>query len=146
MARAQRAKRERLQGQNGLFGVVVDDGTPEEVPGPRGWSVTELLAAEKTALGFYITGHPLENYVDVLQGLKAAKSIELSTLRSGARISIGGIISDFNRGQQRRAIVLRFCVSRMKAAEPNACSGQNLSQAFCLVQNEAAVLITGRLE
>src|SRR6185369_3719182 len=62
LSRAQRAKRERIQGQSGLFG-----GLPEEIdyskelsPHAKGWNQTELLAAEKGAVGFYITGHPLE--------------------------------------------------------------------------------------
>src|SRR4030095_14827485 len=74
LARAQRAKRERLQGQNGLFGAVIADESPQKVPQAKGWTATVLLAAEKNALGFYITGHPLANYIDLLQSLKAAKS------------------------------------------------------------------------
>ena len=147
LARAQRAKRERLQGQNGLFGVVIDDGTPEEVPGARGWSVTELLAAEKLALGFYITGHPLENYVDLLQGLKAAKSIELSTLRGGARISIGGIVSDLQSRTTKKGD--RFALLRLEDESGGTkCVlwPETYRKHSGLVQNEAAVLITGRLE
>ena len=60
LSRAQRAKREKLMGQNGLFG-----GMPEEIdyanelsPTAKGWTSSEMLAAEKAALGFYITGHP----------------------------------------------------------------------------------------
>ncbi|MCA1575155.1 MAG: DNA polymerase III subunit alpha, partial [Acidobacteria bacterium] len=65
LARSLRAKRERLQGQNGLFAIVADDAGPaEELPcSPKPWTHTELLANEKAALGFYITGHPLGDYL-----------------------------------------------------------------------------------
>ena len=76
---SQRAKKERLLGQTGLFGSVPseNDFATEIPPNAKGWSTAELLAAEKAALGFYITGHPLEKHFDLLQSLKAVKSSEL---------------------------------------------------------------------
>jgi DNA polymerase-3 subunit alpha len=146
LSRAQRAKRERLQGQNGLFGTVLDC-TPEEVPAAKGWTVTELLAGEKTALGFYITGHPLENYVDLLQSLKACKSIELPNLRSGGRISIGGIISDFQSRTTKKGD--RFALLRLEdetGGTKCVLWPETYRKHSMFVLNEAAVLITGRLE
>ena len=96
LARAQRAKRERIQGQTGLFGSVPEEiDYANEVPrNAKGWTPAELLAAEKAALGFYITGHPLEKYLDLLEGVKATKSSDLSNIASGSRIVCGGIVSD----------------------------------------------------
>ena len=147
LARAQRAKRERLQGQNGLFGAVLDDGAPEEVPKAKGLTATELLAAEKAALGFYITGHPLENYVDLLHGLKSSKSIELPNLRSGTRISIGGIISDLQSRTTKKGD--RFALLRLEdetGGTKCVLWPETYRKHSSLVQNEAAVLISGRLE
>src|ERR1700746_3718738 len=53
-----------------------------------------MLAAEKAAVGFYITGHPLEDHQQLLQDLKAVKSSDLPNLSTGLRVSSGGIISD----------------------------------------------------
>ena len=96
LGRAQRAKRERIQGQTGLFGSVVEeiDYTNEVSRSAKGWTPAELLAAEKAALGFYITGHPLEKYLDLLEGVKASKSSDLPNMSSGIRIVCGGIIND----------------------------------------------------
>jgi DNA polymerase-3 subunit alpha len=96
LSRAQRAKRERIQGQSGLFGAVVEeiDYANEVSPNAKGWTQAELLAAEKTALGFYITGHPLEKYLELLESMKALKSSELPNLVSGTRIACGGIVND----------------------------------------------------
>jgi len=96
LSRAQRAKRERELGQNGLFGSFGDDSqVVDEVPRTaKGWTSTEMLAAEKAALGFYITGHPLEDYFDLMQSLKAVKSSDLPTLTSGNKVTCGGIVSD----------------------------------------------------
>jgi DNA polymerase III alpha subunit len=62
---------------------VENDFANEIPPNAKGWSTAELLAAEKAALGFYITGHPLEKHFDLLQSLKAVKSSELLTMTTG---------------------------------------------------------------
>src|ERR671926_429776 len=82
LSRAQRAKREKLMGQNGLFGAMPEeiDFANELPPNTKGWTSSEMLAAEKAALGFYITGHPLERYLDTLQSVKAVTSSELAEL------------------------------------------------------------------
>jgi DNA polymerase-3 subunit alpha len=79
-----------------LFGSVVEeiDYSNEVSPNARGWTPAELLAAEKAALGFYITGHPLEKYLDLLEAVKAAKSSDLPNMASGGRIVCGGIVND----------------------------------------------------
>ena len=53
-----------------------------------------FLAAEKAALGFYITGHPLEKHFDLLQSLKAVKSSELLTMTTGSRVVAGGVMGE----------------------------------------------------
>ncbi|MEP6635208.1 MAG: DNA polymerase III subunit alpha [Acidobacteriota bacterium] len=149
LARAQRAKRERLQGQNGLFAAAsIDAPYSEELP-PTAmpWTGPELLAAEKAALGFYITGHPLENYVDLLQRLKAAKSIDLPALRSGARITVGGIISDFQARTTRKGD--KFALIRIEdetGGTKCVLWPETYRKHSLLVQNELPVLIGGRLE
>src|SRR6476660_7429656 len=79
LSRAQRSKRERLIGQNGLFGAMPEeiDFANEISPTIKGWTATEMLAAEKAALSFYISGHPLERFLEVLQSVKAVGSAEL---------------------------------------------------------------------
>jgi len=149
LARSLRAKRERLQGQNGLFGVVADDAGPaEELPrSPTPWTHTELLANEKAALGFYITGHPLGDYIWLLQSLKAARSVELSGLVSGVRICIGGIISDLQPRTTKKGD--RFALLRLEdEAGGTKCVmwPETYRKYSAMLQNESPVLVTGRLE
>src|SRR6266550_3598722 len=66
IARSARARKAKALGQNDLFGA--DQGTnavaPANLPPAEPWTLTEMLAAEKKALGFYITGHPLDAHYD----------------------------------------------------------------------------------
>src|SRR5258708_24567065 len=58
LARAQRSRKDRLQGQNGLFGTEETDSSElDQMPAAAtAWTRTQLLVAEKNALGFFITG------------------------------------------------------------------------------------------
>jgi DNA polymerase-3 subunit alpha len=149
LARAQRAKRERLQGQTGLFGTVPDeiDYTNEIPPSAKGWSTAELLAAEKTALGFYITGHPLEKYLELLDGMKAVKSSELAHLTSGIRVVCGGIIGDLQIRTTKKGD--KFALLRLEdEAGGTKCVlwPEVYRKHATMLQNELASIIKGRLE
>jgi DNA polymerase-3 subunit alpha len=149
LARSLRAKRERLQGQNGLFAVVADEVAPvEEVPlSHKPWTHTVLLANEKAALGFYITGHPLGDYVVLLQNLRAARSLELAGLVSGGRICIGGIINDLQPRTTKKGD--RFALLRLEdEAGGTKCVlwPETYRKYSAMLQNESPVLVTGRLE
>ncbi len=149
LARGQRAKRERLQGQSGLFGALpAEEQCVDRLPATaKGWTHAELLAAERGALGFYITGHPLDRYLDLLQGLKTAKSVELPTLSGGSRISIGGIIGDLQLKTTKKGD--RFALLRLEdEAGGTKCVlwPETFRKYSALLQNENPALITGRLE
>jgi DNA polymerase-3 subunit alpha len=149
LARSQRAKRERLQGQNGLFAVVTDEtGLVEELPfSKKAWTHTELLANEKATLGFYITGHPLGDYIGLLQSLKAVRSIELTGLVSGSRICIGGIINDLQPRTTKKGD--RFALLRLEDdAGGTKCVvwPETYRKYSAVLLNESPVLVTGRLE
>lgn len=149
LSRAQRAKRDRLQGQSGLFG-----GTPEEIdftnelsPTAKGWTSSEMLAAEKATLGFYITGHPLERYLDLLQNLKAIGSAELAELNSGVRVTSGGIIGDVQIRTTKKGD--KFALFRLEdEAGSTKCVlwPEPYRKYSALVQNDSASIVIGRLE
>jgi DNA polymerase III subunit alpha len=148
LARAQRAKRERLQGQTGLFGGFEDTSFVEQpaTTGPA-WTQTQLLLAEKAALGFYVTAHPLESYLELLQASKALKSVDLPTLTSGSRVNVGGIISDLQPKTTKKGD--RFALLRLEdEAGGTKCVlwPETYRKYSSIVRNELPVLVTGRLE
>jgi DNA polymerase-3 subunit alpha len=111
------------------------------------WTRSQLLLAEKAALGFYVTAHPLGNYVDLLQASKAVKSLELPGLTSGVRISIGGIINDLQPRTTKKGD--RFALLRLEdEAGGTKCVlwPETYRKYSALVKNELPVLVSGRLE
>jgi DNA polymerase-3 subunit alpha len=148
LGRAQRAKRERLQGQSGLFGGFEEEGYVEQpVTNGPAWTRAQLLLAEKTALGFYVTAHPLGGYSEILQAAKALKSVELPGLTSGSRVTIGGIVSDFQPKTTKKGD--RFALMRLEdEAGGTKCVlwPETYRKYSTIVRNELPVLVTGRLE
>jgi len=53
--------------QNSLFGDSGEDLPVPRLPMPEVWLPTELLAQEHQAVGFYLSGHPLDDYVGPLK-------------------------------------------------------------------------------
>jgi DNA polymerase-3 subunit alpha len=105
MDRAQKLQRARESGQHGLFGGGSSPAAPSQVdvlPNVEEWTEHELLAAEYSTLGFYISGHPLDKYAGRLKDLTA---VELSTIegrRNGEDIVVAGIIVQTRPMRSRR--------------------------------------------
>jgi DNA polymerase III subunit alpha len=104
--RAQRSQRSKESGQHGLFGGASASQEPppppEILPEVTEWAEHELLSAEYSTLGFYISGHPLDKYAGRLSDLKA---IDLSTLegrRNGEELVVAGIIVQMRPMRSRR--------------------------------------------
>ncbi|MDB4959177.1 MAG: polymerase alpha subunit [Myxococcales bacterium] len=100
-------QRDRRSGQTNLFGLLsvpepikvngaATAGQGELYPEIEIWSHKQLLAFEKEALGFYVSGHPLDRYRGDLQRYASATT---SDFPAGAKNqgdhSIGGIVSQY---------------------------------------------------
>jgi len=138
-----------MLGQNGLFGSEPEDAGYVEHPASTGvpWTPSQSLLAERAALGFYITGHPLGAYSDLLQSSRAVKSVELPGLTSGSRISVGGIINDLQPRTTKKGD--RFALLRLEdeAGGTKCVLWPEVYRKYSiLLKNELPVLITGRLE
>ena len=64
LERARNASRDRERGQTNLFDLMAaDEPVVKSVyPVAEPWDLRELLKREKEALGFYVSGHPLDRY------------------------------------------------------------------------------------
>lgn len=149
LARAQRARRNKLQGQDGLFGNdETDDAGLDQLPaGAPAWTRTQLLAAEKAALGFYVTSHPLEEYGELLRQIGAVRSSDLPSLVSGSRVSVGGIVSDLQARTTKKGD--RFALFRIEdefGGTKCVAWPEIYRKHSATLQPELAALITGRLE
>jgi DNA polymerase III subunit alpha len=99
MEAGQRAQRARAEGQGSLFEGLGGGAATGAVTGSGAaaipeWPAEQLLAYEKEALGFYLSGHPLERYRHVARTLGAASATDLTARPVGARLTLLGSLSE----------------------------------------------------
>ena len=101
-SRAEGAKK-HADWKSGAISLFGDDDliAIEKPSDARAGSVKEILAWEKETLGFYITGHPLDDFREKFSNLTASKDI-LDGKFSGKRVKVGGIITDVRRLTTKR--------------------------------------------
>ncbi|HEV8589872.1 MAG TPA: OB-fold nucleic acid binding domain-containing protein, partial [Pyrinomonadaceae bacterium] len=149
LASATRAKKARALGQDDLFGTapapppiaatIRADVTP--------WTLGEMLAAEKKALGFYITAHPLDDYSEVISKLGASSSIELPAIETGGRARVAGLIKDLQLRTTKKGD--RFALFQLEEhAGTVKCVAwpEPFRKHGGVIRAEAVVLVTGRVE
>ena len=103
--RAQKLQRARESGQHGLFGggsAASAAPPPEILPDVEEWPEHELLGAEYSTLGFYISGHPLDKYAGRLQDLGATELSTMESRRNNEEIVVAGIIVQARPMRSRR--------------------------------------------
>ena len=69
LATAQRTQAAAASGQTELFGDCVAP-EPIKIPDVHGWLPAERLQREYDAVGFFLTGHPLDDYAGILESLQ----------------------------------------------------------------------------
>lgn len=98
-------KKTSIEGQMSLFDFVGEEEKKDfqiQFPDVGEYTKEELLAFEKEVLGVYISGHPLEAYLELWEKNVTAKSSDFAVeeetgqaaIRDGAYVTIGGMITD----------------------------------------------------
>ena len=106
----QRVQKERLDPQIGLFDGTVN---PQVINAPtlaeiEEWSENQRLAFEKESLGFYISGHPLKRFEDLLDKFTNANAITIKELKNGGAVRIGGLIRNTKIIKTKRGDLMAF--------------------------------------
>ena len=85
---------QRESAQVSLFGEAGDDLPEPRLSPVDDWLPNERLAEEQTAIGFYLSGHPLDDYAQALKrkGLMTLAEIQEKAEAEGAAIARVGVI------------------------------------------------------
>lgn len=120
MDESAKEKKTAISGQMSLFDIAPPSATEAlqiKMPKLGEFEREDCLAFEKDVLGIYISGHPLENYVTLLDKNCTAVSTDFMideetgrvNVTDGAIYTVGGIASDINvkltKKQQQMAFV-----------------------------------------
>jgi DNA polymerase-3 subunit alpha len=103
MEAGSRALKDRKSGQSGLFATLMEEQAPAEHPLPKinDWTSAEKLAGEKETLGFFITGHPLNQYMDKVRELATHTTAQLEGLGKNTEVALCGILTGIQRRRSK---------------------------------------------
>jgi DNA polymerase III subunit alpha len=98
--RGRSASRDREAGQTNLFGLFqAHESAPEtnvaEYVRVEPWDLAETLKREKQALGFYVSGHPLDRYGVELSRFEAIAVKDLSTMDPWSKVRAAGTVEGY---------------------------------------------------
>ena len=91
-----RVQKEKNDPQLSLFGDPSGGGSRINVPvlpDVPEWEERHRLTLEKEVLGFYISGHPLHQYEDVLNGYATLTGLNMENAVEGAPVRFGGMVT-----------------------------------------------------
>ncbi len=100
----QGSNRRTARDAQALFGGSLFGGpeTPHEVEPEVEYTLKDRLTYEKEALGFYLTGHPLDAYREVIEALPLTRSSDLEHILDEEEVLMVGILLKVNRRRSRR--------------------------------------------
>ncbi|MFN8392639.1 MAG: DNA polymerase III subunit alpha [Bdellovibrionota bacterium] len=96
LKRAQKEREKSASNQIDLFGSAAPgEGELRPRNGKRinEWPVNIRLAHEKEALGFYLSGHPLEKFRNELSGLGTVTIRDVQKAADGANVTVAGVMT-----------------------------------------------------
>jgi DNA polymerase III subunit alpha len=94
-ATGQRVREERESAQASLFGAAEivrgGNGGANRLPDIPEWDEKYRLTCEKEAIGFFITGHPLDRYVADMKRFSNADTFSILEMREKSEVKICGV-------------------------------------------------------
>ncbi len=101
MAFAADRARDKAAGQGSLFDMLGGDEAEEacSVPVPEipEFDLQEILKSEKELLGFYVTGHPLDPYAELVRSFSSVPLRSLDELKDNTQIRVAGMVNTFTQ-------------------------------------------------
>lgn len=106
---AQRVSEHRRSRQASIFDAVREDASIEPpLPSVPVWTAADVLANEKAALGFYLSGHPLQSHAEALRLFSTIPLQDASTARDGTIVMLCGRLSNVKPYNDRRGGEMAF--------------------------------------
>ncbi len=148
---AQLRQDEREAGQHSLFdalgggdGAAASSRPEPQLPDVPRWPESERLAREKEILGFFISGHPLERFRDVMRAYADVNTASLRDRRD-ERVELACVVTSVSRmfGKRDGAEYGRVTVEDFHGTALVLCFGEAWEAAREVLVQDAPVLVRG---
>ncbi len=110
-AQAQSSQKAKVQGQMSFLDLLDDSEKYRQdikIPQVEEFSQRELLKMENEVLGFYISGHPLDQYKEYLRSKTTGDTSLFDDIADKKNVCLGGLISKVTLHQTRNGQLMAF--------------------------------------
>jgi DNA polymerase-3 subunit alpha len=151
LERGRSASRDRECGQTNLFGLfqqsdAKDDAAAEYVEGET-WDLSETLKREKAALGFYVSGHPLDRYGVELSRFDVTPARDLAAMDPWSKVRVAGTVEEYRERVFRTGGKLAFFVIEdLSGGIECKVRERELERYEAIVTSGEPVLVAGKLQ
>ena len=155
--RGARTQRDRAMGQSDLFGAFAASSAasdweterPELYTEPgsdaKPWTERQLLAEEKAALGFYISGHPLDRYAEDLARL-ATPMDALKDAGNFQEVEVVGVVTALKEWTTKNGSgrMAKITLEDLSGTLDGLCYASEYGQVEDLLKSDEPLLIKGK--
>ena len=153
MSRADTIRADKASGQINMFdlmgagGEAESETNDEDLPEVPLWPNSEMLAYEKFLLGFYITGHPLDDFSWEAETFATVKPEQVAECEEKSDVRCAGIITEwrkfFNRKGQPMA---SFRLEGLQGSVDTVLFGEAAQKYSDKLHDELPVIVAGSVK
>lgn len=144
---AQSAKKDKHNTQNSMFAMFGTAATRSVTyPNVPEWTDREKLDAERESIGFYLSGHPLDRYMDDVRKMGAIPTIDLTSQRNNSEALIAGTVASLKERKMKQGDG-RWAVVEIEDTFGKAevlCFAKVYEQAEQALKSNQPILVRGR--
>jgi DNA polymerase-3 subunit alpha len=147
MEMAASAQRDRQTGQARLFDMLGDKSgasAAHVLPDVSEWGERQLLAYEKESLGFYITGHPLAQYEELLGQYATADTAGLGNSNDRQEVRLGGVVAKIREITTKRGDRMGFVtLEDLKGSAEVVVFSDLYSETHPIIKGDQPIFVIG---
>ncbi|MDO9466696.1 MAG: DNA polymerase III subunit alpha, partial [Thiobacillus sp.] len=132
----------RSGGQVGLFGEALDGGGEDLIDVPA-WPEQEKLLQEKSALGYFFSGHPFTSYLAEVSGFAKRQLDSLEPSRDP--VMLAGIVVSLRTQMTRRGKMLILLLDDATAQVEVVIFNELYEQSRHLLKDDTLLVIEGKV-
>ncbi|HEV7873702.1 MAG TPA: DNA polymerase III subunit alpha, partial [Enterovirga sp.] len=99
---AQHAHEAKTGDISDMFGGMASPDVTLRIPAYENWPASERLRKEYEAVGFFLTGHPLDEYTEILPKLRVQRWSEFCRAVKNSGATVGRVVASVLDRQERR--------------------------------------------
>ena len=103
----EKKKEEKESGQFNLF-ASEKKPTPFIYKKHTEWPRAQLLDYEKSVVGFYLSGHPMDHFKPFMKACGCAPIATFKEVKEKKQVCVGGIVSEFREVRNRKGNMMAF--------------------------------------